>query len=153
MTASAKAYNLLREAMARSGRIAVARVTLRDKQTLCVLRIYGEAMVLETIFYPDEIRPVSKCGLPQDMKADEGDGHCGKADCQPDRAVRPSKYTDTYREALRHIIEDRIARQVVAQPEAPESNVIDLMEALKASVERTEQQKAKKKAMPKRQVK
>jgi DNA end-binding protein Ku len=72
-------------------------------------------------------------------------------------AFDPSKYTDTYREALRRIIDDRIAgRQVVAQPEAPESNVIDLMEALKASVERTEQEKKQGKPRseaPKRQAK
>ena len=113
-------------------------------------------MVLETIFYPDEIRPVSEVpGLPQDMKADEKEMDIAeKLIANLTAPFDPSKYTDTYREALRHIIEDRIAgRQVVAQPEAPESNVIDLMEALKASVERTEQQKAKKKAMPKRQVK
>ena len=156
VTASAKAYNLLREAMARSGRIAVARVTMRDKQTLCVLRIYGEAMVLETIFYPDEIRPVAEVpGLPQDMKVDEKEMDIAeKLISNLTAAFDPSKYTDTYREALRRIIEDRIAgRQVVAQPEAPESNVIDLMEALKASVERTEQQKVQKRTTPKRQAK
>jgi DNA end-binding protein Ku len=155
VAASAKAYNLLREAMARSGRIAVARVTMRDKQTLCVLRIYGEALVLETIFYPDEIRLVAEVpGLPQGMKTDEKEMDIAeKLIGNLTAAFDPSKYTDTYREALQHIIEDRIAgRQVVAQPEAPESNVIDLMEALKASVERTEQLKAKKPA-PKRQAK
>lgn len=147
IAASSKAYNLLREAMARSGRIAVARVTMRDKQTLCVLRIYGEAMVLETIFYPDEIRPVSEVpALPHDMKTDDKEMDIAeKLIGNLTAAFDPSKYTDTYREALRRIIEDRIAgRQVVSQPDMPESNVIDLMEALKASVERTEQEKRKK---------
>jgi DNA end-binding protein Ku len=66
-----KAYSLLREAMNNSGRIAVARVTMRDKQTLCVLRVYGEALVMETIFYPDEIRPVSEVpSLPHEAKID-----------------------------------------------------------------------------------
>ena len=50
ITASTKAYTLLREAMKASGRIAVARVTIRNKQTLCVLRVYGGVLVLETIF-------------------------------------------------------------------------------------------------------
>ena len=155
IAASAKAYNLLREAMARSGRIAVARVTMRDKQTLCVLRIYGEAMVLETIFYPDEIRPVVEVpGLPQGMKTDEKEMDIAeKLIGNLTAAFDPSKYTDTYREALRRIIDDRIAgRQVVSQPDMPESNVIDLMEALKASVERTEQKKAEQ-SIPQRQAK
>ena len=142
----------------RSGRIAVARVTMRDKQTLCVLRIYGEALVMETIFYPDEIRAVAEVpGLPQGMKTDEREMDVAeKLIGNLTAAFDPSKYTDTYREALQHIIDDRIAgRQVVSQPEAPESNVIDLMEALKASVERTEQEKAKKtkSPAPKRQAK
>jgi len=158
VAASSKAYNLLREAMARSGRIAVARVTMRDKQTLCVLRIYGEALVLETIFYPDEIRPVAEVpALPHDMKTDEKEMDIAeKLITNLTAAFDPSKYTDTYREALQRVIEDRIAgRQVVAQPDLPESNVIDLMEALKASVERTEQEKQKKaqKTAPKRQAK
>ena len=156
VAASSKAYNLLREAMARSGRIAVARVTMRDKQTLCVLRIFGDALVLETIFYPDEIRPVAEVpALPHDMKTDEKEMDIAeKLIGNLTAAFEPAKYTDTYREALRRIIDDRIAgRQVVSSPDLPESNVIDLMEALKASVERTEQKNKSQKEPPKRQAK
>jgi DNA end-binding protein Ku len=155
VAASAKAYNLLREAMARSGRIAVARVTMRDKQTLCVLRIYGDALVLETIFYPDEIRPVEQVpALPQGMKTDEKEMDIAeKLIGNLTASFDPAKYTDTYREALRRIIDDRIAgRQVVSSPDLPESNVIDLMEALKASVERTEQKNKAQKAPRKKQA-
>ncbi len=149
-----KAYNLLREAMNRSGRIAVARVTMRDKQTLCVLRVYGEALVLETIFYPDEIRPVSEVpSLPKqkDVDAKEMD-IAEKLIGNLTAAFDPSKYTDEYRESLKKVIEAKIAgKQVVSQPNAPETNVIDLMEALKRSVEQTE--KAMKKAPAKRKAK
>ncbi len=140
ITASAKAYALLRDAMNESGRIAVAKVTIRNKQTLCVLRVYGGAMVLETIFYPDEIRPVSEVpALPGELKADAREMDIAKQliDNLTEK-FDASKYTDEYREALRAVIEAKIAgREVVAQPEAPESNVIDLMEALKASIEKT----------------
>lgn len=146
VTASAKAYNLLREAMNQSNRIAIARVTIRNKQTLCVLRVYGEVLVMETIFYPDEIRPVSEIpSLPHEMKVDEKE--MGIAEQLIDNLSSefdPSKYTDEYRVALRKIIEDKIAgKEVVSQPDAPETNVIDLMEALKASLEKTEKKTAK----------
>ena len=154
VTASAKAYVLLREAMNRSGRIAVARVTIRNKQTLCVLRVYGDVIVLETIFYPDEIRPVSEIpALPQesDVNSKEMDIAAQLID-NLTATFEPSKYTDEYREALRKMIDDKIkGKEVVAQPDVPETNVIDLMEALKASIEKTE--KKTKKASPKKHAK
>lgn len=141
VASSATAFVLLREAMRASGRIAVAKLAMHDKQTLCVLRIFGSAMLLETIFFPDEIRPVSEVpALPQNSETDPK---------QMDIAQRlidsltaefdPAKYTDDYREALRSLIDARIeGRQVVTQPQAKESNVIDLMEALKASLKKAE---------------
>lgn len=144
VTASAKAYALLRDAMDQSGRIAVAKVTIRNKQTLCVLRVYGDAVVMETIFYPDEIRPVSEVpSLPREFKVDAREMDIAKQLIDNLTAkFDASKYTDEYREALRGIIEAKIAgKEVVAQPEAPESNVIDLMEALKASIEKTQKEK------------
>lgn len=146
ITASAKAYNLLREAMNQSNRIAIARVTIRNKQTLCVLRVYGEVLVMETIFYPDEIRSVSEIpALPHEMKVDEKEmGIAQQLIDNLSSEFDPSKYTDEYRIALKKIIEDKIAgKEVVSQPDAPETNVIDLMEALKASLEKTEKKTAK----------
>lgn len=160
VTASGKAYNLLREAMQASGRIAVARVTMRNKQTLCVLRVSGPALLLETIFYPDEIRPVADVpGLPEQTQVDPKEMDIanqliGNLTAEFD----PAKYTDDYRDALHKIIEDRIAgRQVVTQPDMPDTNVIDLMEALKASVaetgKKTKKPPAKKRTAPKRAAK
>lgn len=147
ITASAKAYNLLRQAMNEAGKIAVARVTIRNKQTLCVLRVYDNVLALETIFYPDEIRPVSEIpALPGNMKIDEQEMQIAKQLIgNLEAPFDPSKYTDEYREALRKIIDDKIqGKQVVMQPDAPENNVIDLMEALKASVEKTGKKTPKK---------
>ncbi len=141
VSASAKAYTLLREAMNRSGKIAIAKVTIRNKQTLCVLRVFGEVVVLETIFYPDEIRPVSEIpALPVGLETDEREMEIAKQLIDNMTAkFDASKYTDEYREALQKIIEAKIqGREVVTPPEAPESNVIDLMEALKASIEKTQ---------------
>ncbi len=155
VASSAKAYALLRDAMNESGRIAIAKITIRNKQTLCVLRVYNNVMALETIFYPDEIRPVSEVpALPGEVKADEREMDIAKQLIDNLTAkFDASKYTDEYREALRGIIEAKIAgREVVAQPEAPESNVIDLMEALKASIEKTQKEKAPKKTPAKKRA-
>lgn len=152
ISSSAKAYNLLREAMHQSGKIAVAKVTIRNKQTLCVLRVFGDVVTMETIFYPDEIRPVSEIpALPKDIKTDAKELDIAKQLIGNLTATfDPAKYTDEYRDALRKIIEAKIqGKEVVSPPESPETNVIDLMEALKASIEKTE----KKKAAPKRQAK
>ncbi len=144
VTASAKAYALLRDAMSQSGRIAVAKVTIREKQTLCVLRVHGDAVLLETIFYPDEIRPVAEVpALPREFKADAREMDIAKQLIDNLTAkFDPSKYTDEYREALRAMIDAKVAgREVVTQPEAHENKVIDLMEALKASIEKTKKEK------------
>lgn len=148
VTASSKAYNLLRQAMKDSGKIAIAKITIRNKQTLCVLRIMENVMVLETIFYPDEIRPVSQIpALPEEIQADSKEMDIAKQLIDSLTAeFDPAKYTDEYRQALQKIIEDKIkGKEVVVQPELPETNVIDLMEALKASLEKQKKPPAKKK--------
>ncbi len=138
---SATAFVLLREAMRTSGRTAVAKLAMRDQQSLCVLRIYGSAILLETIFYPDQIRPLSEVpALPQAQATDEKQMDIAQRliDSLTDQ-FNPAKYTDDYRKALQTLIEARIeGRQVVMQPQAKESNVIDLMEALKASLKKAE---------------
>lgn len=141
VVSSATAFVLLREAMRASGRIAVARLAMHDSQTLCVLRISGRAMLLETIYYPDEIRSVSEVpALPETTATDAKQMDIAQRLIDSlTTAFDPAKYTDEYREALRALIDARIeGRQVVMQPQAQESNVIDLMEALKASLKKAE---------------
>jgi len=73
-----KAYVLLKEALSSSGRIAVARITIRSKSSLAVIRIYHNILALETIFYPDEIRPADRlayCGTGSDRRERVNDGH------------------------------------------------------------------------------
>jgi DNA end-binding protein Ku len=142
---SSKAYNLLRESMNQSGKIAIARLTMRNKQTLATLRIYHNVIVLETIFYPDEIRPVSEIpALPQDTSTDDKElDIANKLIDNLTAKFEPEKYTDEYRETLKKIIDSKInGKDVVIKPEAPESNVIDLMEALQKSLKETETSKS-----------
>jgi DNA end-binding protein Ku len=139
-----KAYNLLRQAMNDTGRIAIARVTIRSKQTLAALRVYKNALVMETLFYAAEVRPTAQIpGLPEktDTDAKELDIAVKLID-NLTAAFEPEKYTDEYSTALTALIQKKIeGKEVQVAPQAPKQNVIDLMEALKASL-----QESKKKA-------
>lgn len=142
-----KAYNLLRQAMNDTGRIAIARVTIRSKQTLAALRVYHNALVMETLFYAEEVRPAAQIpGLLE--KADTDSKELDIAVKLIDSLTakfEPEKYTNEYKNALTELIHKKIeGKEVQVAPEAPKQNVIDLMEALKASLRET-----KKKPTPK----
>jgi len=147
--AGAKAYNLLRQAMLDVGKIAIAKITIRNKQTLAALRVYQDVLVLETIFYPDEVRKVQMVpGLPDYIKADEKELEIAKKLIEHlTQAFDPEKYKDDYREALKALIDKKIeGKEIEVAPDTPERNVIDLMEALQASLkENTKAVKATKK--------
>lgn len=152
-----KAYHLLRQAMNDSGKIGIAKITIRTKESLAALRVYKNLLVLETIFYPDEIRAVELVpGIPDNIKLEQK---------ELDMAIHlidnlttefePEKYKDEYREALQEIIAKKIEGEEIEMPkEAPRRNIIDLMQALQASIEETEkEQKGRKKPARKQQTK
>lgn len=135
-----KAFQLLLQSMAGAGMIAIIRIVLRSRQALGVLRVYGESMALETMFYPDEVR--STAGLPawnRDHRIQENELQMARQLIENLTAsFTPEKYTDEYRRALLEIIEGKIKGEEVFVASAPEKGeVIDLVEALKASVEAT----------------
>lgn len=138
---SSKAYRLLREALRQADRTAVVMVTLRQKTHLAALRVYQDVITLQTLLWPDEVRPASFPALdeeaelrPQElaMAASLVESMAGDFD--------PSEYTDEYREAMLAMIQDKLAggTGVVASEEPAEarSEVLDLMAALEASVAR-----------------
>lgn len=144
-----KAYNLLRKAMDDTGRIAVARITIRDKQSLAVLRVVSNVLVLETIFFPDEVRDIKQLpGVPESMNVDERELKMAEQLIDNLTAeFRPDKYKDDYREALLEMIHKKIeGEEIVSAPEAPQRNVIDLMAALQASLKKTEELRREAKA-------
>lgn len=137
-----KAYNLLRQAMDDSGRIAIARITIRDKQSLSALRVMGNVLVMETIFYPDEVRDTKQLpGIPENMKIDERElKMAGQLIDNLTAEFKPEKYRDEYREAVLELINKKVeGEEIVTPPEAPQRNVIDLMQALQASLNQTEE--------------
>ena len=132
----AKAYALLREALNRSGKVGVAKVSFRDKEHLAALRFSGDAFVLETMYWPDELREADFGGTKVDHKVRGQELEMARqlianltADWNPD------EYTDDYREAMLTIVEAKINGEEIETVEAePTAKVVDLMEALKASV-------------------
>ncbi len=137
----AKAYSLLRRAMSEDGRVGIAKVSFRDKEHLAALRFKDEVFVLETMFWPDEIRDAGFEELDQAEKAKPRLQEIQMAKTLIDNltdAFKPEEFHDNYREALLGIVEKKIAgEEIEVVPEAEPSRVVDLMEALKASVEAT----------------
>ncbi len=136
-----KAYNLLREAMNKTGRIAVARIVIRDKESLAVVRVYKNLLVLETIYYPDEVRDVRQVpGLPENVQVAEAELNMAtQLISQLTREFEPEKYRNEYREKLMEVISQKAeGNEVVAQPEVGKTNVVDLMQALQASLEQAQ---------------
>ncbi|MFI6818459.1 Ku protein [Nonomuraea sp. NPDC050328] len=134
----AKPYVLLRNALESSGQVAVVKVALRQRESLATLRVRDGVFVLETMLWPDEIRAPEFEFLdedievrPQELKMAESLITTMEADFDP------REYHDTYREALQEVIEAKVAgREVVAAPETEEAGpAVDLMAALRASVE------------------
>ena len=138
-----KAYTLIVEAMQRTGKIAIAKVIIRSKQSLAALRVKDGYLVMETIFYPDEIRSPASLnpGLDSSKLHDNEIKMAVSLIENLSIAFDPGRYEDEYRKALWEMIEAKIAGQEIVAPAAPEGrgNVVDLMEALKASVKLAEQ--------------
>lgn len=137
----ANAYNLLLEALLQSGKIGIAAVTLRSKSSLAAIRVIGRCLAMETMFYPDEIRPVSQVPSLADA-AQVNDKELTMAKLlieQLSAPFEPDKYKDEYRAAMTRMIEQKVAgEEISAAPEAKRTNVIDLMAALQASLDATQ---------------
>jgi DNA end-binding protein Ku len=132
----AKAYSLLREAMKEDDRVGIAKVSFRDKEHIAALRFKDDAFVLETMFWPDEIREVDFGGV--DVDQDVRDNELTMARQLIDSLTsewNPDEFSDAYRDALLQIVEAKLNGQEIEVVEAePAAKVVDLMEALKASV-------------------
>src|SRR5512141_2364905 len=133
----AKAYALLREAMSEDGRVGIAKVSFRDKEHLSALRFKDDAFVLETMYWPDEIREADFSGVDVDAKVRDQELDMAKTLIENLTAEwQPEEFTDDYREGLLKIVEAKIAGEEIELVEAePTAKVVDLMAALKASVD------------------
>jgi DNA end-binding protein Ku len=137
---AAKAYRLLADAMSQSGRVALGRFTMRGKEHLVLIRPFGKGLMLHTVYYADEVRPAEDVDQAEDQSVKEAELTLAKRliDELTGKEFDPSKYHDHYRERVLEVAQQKVAGQQVteAQPEPRRGQVIDLMSALKASLEK-----------------
>jgi DNA end-binding protein Ku len=133
----AKAYALLLRALKTKQVSGVAKIALRNKESLCVLRASDNNLImLETLYYPDEIRTADIPAAPDVLVSPPELAMALSLVEMLQEEFDPKKYQDQYRAALLDMIEaKRNGSEVVATPEAPLPRTVDLMAALKASLE------------------
>ncbi|MGB2568854.1 Ku protein [Micromonospora citrea] len=138
--AATKPYVLLRDALADSERVAIVKVALRQREQLATLRVREGVLLLNTMLWPDEVRTPDFGFLDEDLKVRPPE--LAMASSLIDSMAgefQPDAFTDDYRAALQEVIDAKVEGREVVQPEEEEAApaaAVDLMAALKASVER-----------------
>ena len=134
----ANAYKLLKAALERTGKIGIANVTLRSKGSLAAIRVIDGCLSMVTMFYPAEIRAVAQVpNLPGDSGVNDRELDMAMTLIeQLSTGFEPSKFEDEYRNRLMEAITAKInGKQVVSAPQPQAVSVVNLMEALQASLE------------------
>jgi len=134
----AKAYALLVQAMKESGMVAIARMVLRTKQYLVLLRAVDDVLVIETLYFNDEvIDPDELDGVPHDVDVSDRELKIARQLIESlATEFEPERYRDEYRERVLDLIEKKAeGQEIVLQPQTEEpAQVVDLMAALEASL-------------------
>lgn len=137
-----KAYSLLRKALQESKKVGIAKIMIRSKEQMAVIRVVENILLMETIHYPDEVRlagDVPNVPVEDVIVQKELDTAILLID-QLTTTFNPNKYTDDYRSALLDLIETKKSGEQIVTGKVKEpavQNVTDLMEALQASIDRT----------------
>ena len=131
-----KAYRLLCDAMKKTGRVAVARWAARGKQYLVLLRPLKNVIILQQLRYPDEVRALDEVPVgTAESKENELKLAVQLIDQITSPAFEPAQYEDEVRKRMQAAIDRKIQGQEIAiAPEQPRAQIIDIMEALKASL-------------------
>jgi len=136
-----RAYRLLSESLERAKRLAVGRFAQRGKDNLVLVRPYKKGLILHECYYADEVRSFDDVETGgafefKDIELDLANKLIEQLD-QP--KFEPSRFRDTWADKVKEAVEKKIAgEEVIAPPEAPKAQIIDLLEALKRSVAQTE---------------
>ncbi|OGO67958.1 MAG: Ku protein [Chloroflexi bacterium RIFCSPLOWO2_02_FULL_71_16] len=137
--AAAKPYKLLQKTLEKNKRVAIAKFALRDRERLVSVRPLDGVLLLNTLHWPDEIRDTEDLDLPEDVSVSAKEVQMAQTlvDAMAMK-FEPDEFKDEYKEAVDDIVRAKVeGKEVIeaAEPEA-ETTVVDLMAALKASVER-----------------
>lgn len=137
-TAGVRAYVLLRDALAESGRVAIARVALRQRESLATLREREGVLVLETLLWPDEVRDASFAFQEQQTQIRPREREMARSLIETmAEDFDPAAHRDRYREALAELVEAKIEGADVVAPRPPEAIASpdgDLADVLEASL-------------------
>jgi DNA end-binding protein Ku len=147
-----KPYALLARALEETGKVGIAKVVIRNKQHLACLRVRDGVLVLETMYYADEVRQ------PESVNGKSG---VRKAEVEMAKTLvenlsasfEPEKYNDTYRKELLDLLRAKAKGKKLPEPrEEEEAEIVDLMAALRESVDRTKKQRTQRKRRPARKA-
>jgi DNA end-binding protein Ku len=146
-----KPYALLRDALIKTGKSAVVKVALRSREALALIRPKDGVLLMHTMLWPDEIRDGSFAAPPDTATVSDAEVMMAESFIEAlSGDFQPEEFTDSYREALEELVESKASGvELAEEPEAPqEAEVVDLVAALRASVEaakkrREEAQQAK----------
>lgn len=139
-----KAYRILREALADRKMVGIAKAAIREREYPATIRAEEDVLVLETMYWPDEIREPRFETLEEEVEIrDEELAMAGMIIENLSGSFDPAQWIDQSREAVEAAAEKKVDGQEIVAPEASQpTGVVDLMEALKASVEATKSRKA-----------
>jgi len=148
-----KAYVLLRDALVDSGKIGIAKVVIRMRQHLAAVRTQKKELMLELMYFPEQIRDASEFKKPVEKAT-------GKAEMRMAKQLitsmssewRPEQYTDEYHEVLEKVIREKIEHgeeKAPAPPKKRPTNVIDLVSVLQRSIQQTQAKPKSRKAAKK----
>jgi DNA end-binding protein Ku len=134
-----KPYVLLREALEDSEMVALTKVAIRNREQLATLRVRDGVIVLDTMIWPDEVREADFAFLDEDIELRPQERQMARSLVESmSGEFEPEQYTDNYREALQAVIDAKVEGREVVETELPQptaGNVVDLMSALRASVD------------------
>lgn len=154
--AGVKAYKLLAQALESEGQVGIAKVALREKEQLATVRLSDGVFVLETMHWPDEIRQPEFEELDKKIQIREAEVSMARQLVQQlSSDFDPNEFQDEYRAALESLVEKKVEGQEVTVTETPAAEpakVVDLMEALKASVAEAKKNKKPAKKAPARKA-
>jgi len=140
-----RAYRLLRDGLRKQGRVAVAKVTLRNREIVALLRVHGDVLVLATMLWPDEVREPRFPFMAQEDDWSTPTQELAMAEALinslSDEALDPGRYRDVHRETLTALV-DAKATGTLAEGAAPGAAPPDLLSALRASIEAAKQRRS-----------
>lgn len=140
----AKPYVLFRQALGRSGKVAVAKVAMRGKETLVLVRAVGDVLAMHTLFWPDEINSADRVAPPEHVTVTDAELDAADALMNALGTVDLDAMEDDYQRAVEEVVTAKLEGQAPPSAPTPEkAPALDLMGALRASLEQASNDQAK----------